>query len=100
MPFDITLFRVMVLLTVICAWVALSYATYRYLASLPLEDRNWVDRTRSRFVLLVIGYLFWDLGDWMKDEILRRWSRTSAISKRRRAAAQKRRQAFLSDSSD
>lgn len=113
MPFDDTLSRILVLIG-LCGWLAMSVVTYRFLASIHPDDRDWVDRTRSRriawvifsplFALLMIGYflvvLAGMLGRWMKDEILRHWSRTSVKAQNRRVAARRRRRAFLFDPSE
>ena len=41
-------------------WVPASYGTYFYLGNQPLEQRDWMDRTLPRRIILVlIAPLFW-----------------------------------------
>jgi len=98
---------VFIVLGVACLWWLASYSTYRFLATVTLDKRDWVDRTRLRrtawvvfspaFWLFYLGCVLWYS---IKYDVVERWKRRAPGRKRKKLKRQRRRQHFLFDPSD
>lgn len=94
-------------LAIAAVWGLISYGTYRFQAFQSIDERNWLDNTKTRRIICVaLGPIFWvymiltAIADPIWDKLMRkvnRFNRWRARKPQRQIEAAERRKVFLYD---